>query len=248
MVLLLYNEGQVEFTLIFIVLNRGATVGRELWSAKSSSPWKLSCSSWDPATAVTRAAALLRGYAQLNKIKMTLLKWNTVLEKVTNRLYVKMWSFIIYYYMVFFTANPPPALSTPLQPTIYDLEVSIHYRKKEMLKTTFTTNRLQLHYQHEAPELNAQHLCFPSTEGLLDHKQVHECILCDQQKFHQKLLKKHLLNVCFTFLGQFCEDIWYREENYAKFHKEKTKSVLFGCCKTGTKQGNSKHFRFERGL
>ena len=41
-----------------------------------------------------------------------------------------------------------------------------------MLKTTFTTARLQLHYQHEDPELNAQQICFPSTDGLLDHKQV----------------------------------------------------------------------------
>ncbi|KAM3609404.1 uncharacterized protein V6R79_014217 [Siganus canaliculatus] len=62
--------------------------------------------------------------------------------------------------------------SAPLQPSIYDLEVSIHYRKKEMLKKTLYAPRLQLHYQSEAPELNAHHLCFPSTESLLDHKQI----------------------------------------------------------------------------
>lgn len=46
-----------------------------------------------------------------------------------------------------------------------------------MLKTTLQTNRLQLHYHSEAPEFNAHHLCFPSTEGLLlDHKQVHRNI------------------------------------------------------------------------
>uniref|UniRef100_A0A8C4EHD1 Interferon regulatory factor 7 n=1 Tax=Dicentrarchus labrax TaxID=13489 RepID=A0A8C4EHD1_DICLA len=67
--------------------------------------------------------------------------------------------------------HPAPVLS-PLHPNIYQMEVSIHYRKKEMLKTTLTTNRLQLHYQHEAPELKATHLCFPSTDGLLDHKQI----------------------------------------------------------------------------
>lgn len=72
----------------------------------------------------------------------------------------------------YYEANPPPALNIPMQPNIYDLEVSIHYRKKEMFKTTFATDRLQLHYHHEAPELNAQHLCFPSTDGLLDHKQI----------------------------------------------------------------------------
>ncbi len=48
-----------------------------------------------------------------------------------------------------------------------------------MLKTTLTTARLQLHYQHEAPELNAHPLCFPSTDGLLDHKQVHDYIPLD---------------------------------------------------------------------
>ncbi|XP_063760556.1 interferon regulatory factor 7 isoform X2 [Eleginops maclovinus] len=68
--------------------------------------------------------------------------------------------------------NPPQVLNSPLQPSIYDLEISIHYRKREMLKTTLTTSLLQLHYHHEVPELNAHHLCFPSTDSLLDQKQV----------------------------------------------------------------------------
>ncbi|XP_039988346.1 interferon regulatory factor 7 [Xiphias gladius] len=72
----------------------------------------------------------------------------------------------------YYEATPQPVLSSPLQPSIYDLEISIHYRKREMLKTTSTAARLQLHYQHEDPELNAYHLCFPSTDGLLDHKQI----------------------------------------------------------------------------
>ncbi|XP_041794362.1 interferon regulatory factor 7 [Chelmon rostratus] len=72
----------------------------------------------------------------------------------------------------YYEPNPPPVPSSPLQPSIYDLEVSIHYRKKEMFKTTMTTARLQLHYHHEDPELNARHLCFPSTDSLLDHKQI----------------------------------------------------------------------------
>ncbi|XP_029289731.1 interferon regulatory factor 7 [Cottoperca gobio] len=80
--------------------------------------------------------------------------------------------------------NPPPVLSLPLQPSIYDLEISIHYRKKEMLKTTLATALLQLHYHQEAPELNAHHLCFPSTECLLDQKQVEytNCILSSIQR------------------------------------------------------------------
>ncbi|CAJ1057409.1 interferon regulatory factor 7 [Xyrichtys novacula] len=72
----------------------------------------------------------------------------------------------------YYELNLPAPLSPPAQPTIYDLEISIHYRKKEILKTTFNTARLQLHYHHMAPELNAQQLCFPSTEGLLDQKQI----------------------------------------------------------------------------
>ncbi|XP_049430514.1 interferon regulatory factor 7 isoform X1 [Epinephelus fuscoguttatus] len=68
--------------------------------------------------------------------------------------------------------NPPPVIGSPVQPSIYDLEISIHYRKKEMLKTTLSTALLQLHYQQEAPELNAHRLCFPSTDSLLDQKQV----------------------------------------------------------------------------
>ncbi|XP_045894462.1 interferon regulatory factor 7 isoform X2 [Micropterus dolomieu] len=72
----------------------------------------------------------------------------------------------------YYVANPEPVLNSPLQPTIYDLEISIHYRKREMLKGTFHTARLQLHYLHEAPELNTNHLCFPSTDDLLDHKQI----------------------------------------------------------------------------
>nr|AVC70704.1 interferon regulatory factor 7 [Siniperca chuatsi] len=72
----------------------------------------------------------------------------------------------------YYEVNPQPVLSSPLQPCIYDLEISIHYRKRQMLKTTLHTARLQLHYLLEAPELSAHHICFPSTDGLLDHKQV----------------------------------------------------------------------------
>ncbi|XP_013861001.1 interferon regulatory factor 7 [Austrofundulus limnaeus] len=74
--------------------------------------------------------------------------------------------------LIYNEVNPVPVLSPPQQPSLYDLEISIHYRKKEMLKTTLQTNRLQLHYHSKAPEFNAHHLCFPSTEGLLDHKQI----------------------------------------------------------------------------
>ncbi|KAK2842062.1 hypothetical protein Q5P01_012262 [Channa striata] len=73
---------------------------------------------------------------------------------------------------IYCQVNPAPVLSSPLQPSIYDLEVSIHYRKREMLNVRVSTNRLQLHYQHEVPGIQAHNLCFPSTDGLLDHKQI----------------------------------------------------------------------------
>uniref|UniRef100_A0A3B5MZI4 Interferon regulatory factor 7 n=1 Tax=Xiphophorus couchianus TaxID=32473 RepID=A0A3B5MZI4_9TELE len=68
--------------------------------------------------------------------------------------------------------NASPVISSPQPSSLYDLEISIHYRKKEMLKTTLHTNRLQLHYHSEDPKFNASYLCFPSTESLLDHKQI----------------------------------------------------------------------------
>ncbi|XP_005941819.1 interferon regulatory factor 7 [Haplochromis burtoni] len=58
------------------------------------------------------------------------------------------------------------------QPGLFDLEVSIHYRKKEMVKMTLNTPKLQLHYNSEALEYDTFKLCFPSTDGLLDHKQI----------------------------------------------------------------------------
>ncbi|KAM6960512.1 interferon regulatory factor 7 [Aplochiton taeniatus] len=70
-------------------------------------------------------------------------------------------------------ANPGAEFLVPPQPNIFDLEVSIHYRGKLMSKQQVSCHRLQLHYQHPSPELDAHPLCFPSTQGLLDHKQIH---------------------------------------------------------------------------
>ncbi|KAF6727826.1 Interferon regulatory factor 7 [Oryzias melastigma] len=68
--------------------------------------------------------------------------------------------------------NPPSFLTQPQPPSLCDLEISIHYRKTEMLKTTMNVSRLQLHYHHEVPEFNAFPLCFPVPDGLVDHKQI----------------------------------------------------------------------------
>lgn len=70
--------------------------------------------------------------------------------------------------------EPNPAqFNPPQQPSIYDLEISIFYRKKEMLKTSVNCQQLQLHYPLEAQEPQIQHaICFPSVECLIDHKQI----------------------------------------------------------------------------
>ncbi|KAF7659256.1 hypothetical protein LDENG_00001200 [Lucifuga dentata] len=72
----------------------------------------------------------------------------------------------------YYETNPEPVPGSAPQPSIYDLEISIYYRRREMLKNRWCSPRFQLHYQQEAPELNALHLCFPATNDLLDHKQI----------------------------------------------------------------------------
>lgn len=57
-------------------------------------------------------------------------------------------------------------------PPICELEISIHYRRKEVQKRRVSASLVQLHYQQEMCDLNGQAVCFPSTEGLLDHKQI----------------------------------------------------------------------------
>nr|XP_061813007.1 interferon regulatory factor 3-like [Nerophis lumbriciformis] len=78
-------------------------------------------------------------------------------------------------------ANDFMVLEPGIQPSVnpylpqyrsIDLEVSIHYRNRLMLKTIVNTARLQLHYPQQATENNFYSLCFPTTEGLLDHKQI----------------------------------------------------------------------------
>lgn len=72
----------------------------------------------------------------------------------------------------YYGANPGAELMMPHQPNIFDLEISIHYRGKLMFMQQVSGSRLQLHYNHPVPDLNAHTLCFPSTESLLDHKQI----------------------------------------------------------------------------
>lgn len=78
----------------------------------------------------------------------------------------------------------PVQLNPPQHPSIYDLEISIFYRKKEMLKTVVSSNQVQLHYPLETQDPNSQSICFPSTECLIDCKQIDYTnrILCSIQR------------------------------------------------------------------
>lgn len=75
--------------------------------------------------------------------------------------------------------NPPVAVVEPYYPGppwphLWELEISIHYRRKEMLKTRVCAP-VQLHYQQEMAgitEQGGQAVSFPSTEGLVDQKQI----------------------------------------------------------------------------
>ncbi|XP_049578639.1 interferon regulatory factor 7 isoform X2 [Syngnathus scovelli] len=69
-------------------------------------------------------------------------------------------------------AVPPLQVNPYLSYRNIDLEVSIHYKNRQMLKTLVNTARLQLHYFQEACENNSYPLCFPTTEGLRDCKQI----------------------------------------------------------------------------
>ncbi|XP_028814018.1 interferon regulatory factor 7 isoform X2 [Denticeps clupeoides] len=86
-------------------------------------------------------------------------------------------------------------------PSICDLEISIHYRRREMLKTRVSSQFVQLHFNSEMPNFNGQSLSFPTTEGLLDHKQV---------KYTKRILNSIqrglLLEVCHTGIYGFRQD------------------------------------------
>uniref|UniRef100_A0A8C6T3N9 Interferon regulatory factor 7 n=1 Tax=Neogobius melanostomus TaxID=47308 RepID=A0A8C6T3N9_9GOBI len=66
-----------------------------------------------------------------------------------------------------------PAQFNPQQPSMNDLEISIFYRRREMFKTVvLNCPQLQLHYPQETQGIQSA-ICFPSTEDLIDHKQIH---------------------------------------------------------------------------
>ncbi|KAJ8003040.1 hypothetical protein DPEC_G00165230 [Dallia pectoralis] len=76
----------------------------------------------------------------------------------------------------YYEVNQDALLYQPTtQPSFLGLEMTISYRKKEMLKTQVFSPRVQLHYQcdfSDSLEASAHKVRFPDTDSLLDHKQI----------------------------------------------------------------------------
>ncbi|XP_063052686.1 interferon regulatory factor 7 [Engraulis encrasicolus] len=78
--------------------------------------------------------------------------------------------------------NNSPAAAVPtvqphyqmsLLPPIHELDISIHYRRREVLRTTVSSPLgVQLHSQCDVSQLGCPGVAFPSTEGLVDQKQI----------------------------------------------------------------------------
>ncbi|KAI1904007.1 hypothetical protein AGOR_G00001250 [Albula goreensis] len=85
------------------------------------------------------------------------------------------------------SVNQDVPVNPSCQPLLYDLEITIHYRNRKMLQTIVSCPRVQLHHQAFDPELQAQDICFPGTEGLVDHKQI---------EYTQKLLRSVQRGLC----------------------------------------------------
>ncbi|XP_030645777.1 interferon regulatory factor 7 [Chanos chanos] len=77
-----------------------------------------------------------------------------------------------------------PATLENVLPQIWDLEVTIYYRKTEMFKATLSNPLVQFHYRCDPLELRGQSVCFPSTHNLKDLKQIYytNCILNSIQR------------------------------------------------------------------
>ncbi|XP_028649350.2 interferon regulatory factor 7 [Erpetoichthys calabaricus] len=58
-------------------------------------------------------------------------------------------------------------------PSPHDMEVTITYRGRTVLQTTVCGPKVQLHYNCEGNAIVTQsHVCFPSTDGMTDRKQI----------------------------------------------------------------------------
>ncbi|KAI7811757.1 IFN-regulatory factory 7, partial [Triplophysa rosa] len=75
--------------------------------------------------------------------------------------------------------NRPPPVQPPYTtasqdslPPVCTLEITINYRKTEVSKTVLNSQFVQFYYQCNPSEVRGHPIRFPSTENLIDHKQI----------------------------------------------------------------------------
>lgn len=75
--------------------------------------------------------------------------------------------------------NTPPPVQQPYTtasqdslPAFCNLEITINYRRTEVFKTTLSSQFIQFYYQCNPSEVRGHPIRFPSTENLIDHKQI----------------------------------------------------------------------------
>ncbi|XP_067292841.1 interferon regulatory factor 7 isoform X2 [Pseudorasbora parva] len=68
--------------------------------------------------------------------------------------------------------TPAPVQQTDTTDYLCDLEISINYRRTEVLKTRLRSPHVQFYYQCDPSELRGDPIRFPTTDGLIDHKQI----------------------------------------------------------------------------
>ncbi|XP_053497551.1 interferon regulatory factor 7 [Ictalurus furcatus] len=86
-------------------------------------------------------------------------------------------------------------------PSINELEISIHYRKIEMMKMHCVGPHIQLHSQCDQSELRGTSVPFPSTEQLTDHKQVQYT-----KRLLDNIKRGLLLEVCSSGIYGYRQD------------------------------------------
>lgn len=86
-------------------------------------------------------------------------------------------------------------------PSINELEISIHYRKMEMMKMHCVGPHIQLHSQCDQSELRGTSVPFPSTEQLTDHKQVQYT-----KRLLDNIKRGLLLEVCSSGIYGYRQD------------------------------------------
>ncbi|KAK3526615.1 hypothetical protein QTP70_030754 [Hemibagrus guttatus] len=86
-------------------------------------------------------------------------------------------------------------------PSIHELEITIHYRRMEMLKRKVVGPHVQLHSQCDQSELRGISVPFPSTEELTDHKQVYYT-----KRILHSINRGLLLEVCSSGIYGYRQD------------------------------------------